>query len=150
MSILVRNGAMTRILITPEISVDDNEFQETFIQSGGPGGQNVNKVATTVQLRFDVARSLSLPEHVRQRLMMLAGRRLTKDGVLVLVGRQFRTQERNRADARERLLELIRAAAAIPRVRRPTSLKRSVKERRLDAKNKHGTVKRLRSKPPAD
>jgi ribosome-associated protein len=150
MSILVRNGPMARIRITPEISVDENEFQESFIQSGGPGGQNVNKVATAVQLRFDVEGSPSLPEDVRLRLIMLAGRRLTKDGVLVLVGRQFRTQERNRADARERLLELIRAAAAIPRVRRPTRLKRSIKERRLDTKNKHSTVKRLRSKPPAD
>jgi ribosome-associated protein len=150
MSIFVRNGAMARIRVTPGIAIDESEFHESFIQSAGPGGQNVNKVATAVQLRFDVGRSTSLPENVRQRLTALAGRRLTKDGVLVLVGRQFRTQERNRADARERLLELIRAAAAIPRVRRPTRFKRSVKERRLDAKNKHGTVKRLRSKPPAD
>ena len=146
----MRNGAMPKIQVTSGIAIDENELQESFIQSAGPGGQNVNKVATAVQLRFDVAHSASLPENVRQRLMTLAGRRLTKDGVLVLVGRQFRAQERNRADARERLLGLIRAAAAIPRVRRPTRLKRSVKERRLDAKNKHGTVKQLRSKPPAD
>ena len=98
---------MALIRIDPRLSIDESEITESFIQASGPGGQNVNKVATAVELRFDVARSPSLPEGVRRRLMALAGRRLTQEGVLVLFARQYRTQERNRADALARLIDLI-------------------------------------------
>ncbi len=111
---------MARIEITPAIGIDESELEERFVQASGPGGQNVNKVASAVQLRFDVARSPSLPEHVRQRLKALSGRRLTQDGVLVIDARRHRTQERNRADARERLAALIREAAAPQKPRRAT------------------------------
>ena len=107
------------IQVTPDIALDESELLESFVRSSGPGGQNVNKVETAVQLRFDVRRSPSLPEGVRQRLERLAGRRLTQDGVLVLTAQRFRTQERNRQDALERLLALIREAAVPPVARRP-------------------------------
>jgi ribosome-associated protein len=133
--------------VTPTISIDESELEESFIASAGPGGQNVNKVATAVQLRFDVARSPSLPDPVRHRLIALSGTRLTKDGVLVLTGRQFRTQERNRADVRERLAELIREAAVIPKTRKPTRPTHASKERRLEGKKARAQVKRSRGRP---
>jgi ribosome-associated protein len=133
--------------ITPTLSIDEAELHESFIASAGPGGQNVNKVATAVQLRFDVVRSPALPDPVRLRLIALSGSRLTKDGVLVLTGRQYRTQERNRADVRARLIELVREAAVIPKKRRPTKPTRASKEKRLEGKKKHANLKRSRGRP---
>jgi ribosome-associated protein len=141
---------MARISVTPTIDLDESELEESFIQSTGPGGQNVNKVATAVQLRFDVARSKSLPEYVRQRLLQVAGRKLTKEGVLIITARRFRTQERNRQDARDRLLELIHEATHVTPPRRATKPPRATKKRRLDIKKKHGTLKRLRGRPAED
>jgi ribosome-associated protein len=132
--------------VTPEIAIDENELHEQFIQASGPGGQNVNKVATAVQLRFDVARSPSLPEAVRQRLTALAGRRMTAGGELVLTARTHRTQERNRDEARQRLIALIRQAAVAPKPRRPTRPTLASKQRRLDAKTVRAGIKRMRSK----
>ncbi|MBY0294665.1 MAG: aminoacyl-tRNA hydrolase [Methylobacterium sp.] len=129
---------------TPSITIDEAELEESFVRASGPGGQNVNKVATAVQLRFDVRRSPSLPNAVAIRLMALAGRRLTADGVLVITAQAHRTQERNRAEARERLAELVREAAVPPKVRRPTRPTLASKTRRLDAKKSRGAVKRLR------
>jgi ribosome-associated protein len=141
---------MGKIRITAHIALDENELEETFVLASGPGGQNVNKVSSAVQLRFNVALSPSLPEPVRFRLMKLAGSKLTKDGVLVLTGRQFRDQVRNRADVRERLVELIRAAAVTPKKRRPTRPPRAAKENRLQRKKKHAELKRARAKPRGD
>jgi ribosome-associated protein len=141
---------MTRIAVTPELAIDDSELDESFVQATGPGGQNVNKVATAVQLRFDAAGSLSLPAQVRERLSLLAGRRMTKDGVLILTARRYRTQERNREDARERLVELIREAAHVAPPRRATKLPRAAKKRRQDYKKKHATLKRQRRRPHED
>jgi ribosome-associated protein len=138
---------MATLHVTPQIVIDEDELRERFIQASGPGGQNVNKVATAVQLRFDVARSPSLPEDVRRRLMTLAGRRLTQDGVLVLIARTARTQERNRAEVRDRLVELIRQASIAPKPRRPTRPTLASKRRRFDAKSVRSTVKRNRAKP---
>jgi ribosome-associated protein len=108
------------IPVTPHLSIDEDEIAETFIRGSGPGGQNVNKVASAVQLRFDVLNSPSLPEDVKARLSGLAGRRLTQDGVLVISAQRFRTQERNREDALSRLVELIRLATERPKPVRPT------------------------------
>lgn len=141
---------MGKIRITPHITLDDSEIEETFVLASGPGGQNVNKVSSAVQLRFNVALSPSLPEPVRFRLMALAGGKLTKGGVLVLTARRFRDQIRNRADVRERLVELIRAAAVTPKKRRPTRPPRSAKENRLQTKKKHAELKRARAKPRGD
>ena len=141
---------MGKIRITAHIALDEGELEETFVLASGPGGQNVNKVSSAVQLRFNVALSLSLPEPVRFRLMKLAGSKLTKDGVLVLTGRQFRDQVRNRADVRERLVELIRAAAVTPKKRRPTKPPRAAKENRLQRKKKHAELKRTRAMPRGD
>ena len=138
-----------RIFVTRSISLAPDEVSETFVRASGPGGQNVNKVATAVELRFDVARSPSLPERVRLRLAELSGRRLTGEGVLVLRADRFRTQERNRADALDRLLELIREAAVPPppprKATRPTL---GSKIRRVDEKKKRGAVKTLRRGRP--
>ena len=131
------------IRITETISLDEREIEERFVHASGPGGQNVNKVATAVQLRFDVAGS-SLPDDVRERLIRLAGRRLTKDGVLVITAQRHRAQDRNRQDARERLIELIRRAAVAPAPRRPTRPSRASRERRLDAKKRRSVLKQLR------
>jgi ribosome-associated protein len=139
---------MANIEITPHIVLQEAELEERFILASGPGGQNVNKVATAVQLRFDVAHSPSLPEDVRQRLIKLCGRRLTQDGVLILIARRHRTQERNRADARERLAALIRDAAVAPVPRRATRPTLGSKRRRLEAKSIRAAVKRTRGRAP--
>ena len=133
------------IRVTRSIQLDESEIEEQFVRASGPGGQNVNKVASAVQLRFDAARSPALPEDVRARLMELAGRRLTREGVIVISADRFRTQERNRADALERLLELIRAAAVRPMIRRATRPTLASKRRRLEGKQRRGQTKRERS-----
>lgn len=141
---------MARIRITESIAIEESEIEERFVQSSGPGGQNVNKVATAVQLRFDVVNSPSLPELTRAKLMRLAGRRLTGDGVLLIDARRYRTQERNRADAKARLVELIRRAA-MPEVKRiPTRPTLASKRRRLDTKKKRAATKYQRSPPQDD
>ncbi len=132
--------------VTRAIRIDDDELVEEFVRSSGPGGQNVNKVSTAVQLRFDVRRSPSLPEDVRERLLRLGGRRVTRDGVLVIDARRFRTQERNRRDARERLAALVRRAAERPRKRRATMPTRASVERRVKDKKKVGEKKRRRGR----
>ncbi|MEW5802802.1 MAG: alternative ribosome rescue aminoacyl-tRNA hydrolase ArfB [bacterium] len=132
------------IHITNTIAIDEKEIQEEFVRSSGPGGQNVNKVATAVQLRFNAAHSPSLPENVRQRLLRLAGRRITTDGVLVIAAQRFRTQERNRQDAVERLVELIRMATRQPKPRHKTGPTRASKERRLEAKRRRSEIKSSR------
>lgn len=131
--------------ITPAITIPDAELVERFVRSAGPGGQNVNKVATAVELRFDVAGSPSLPEPVRARLLARRDRRLTDDGVLVLSAQRFRTQDRNREDARERLAALIAAATVAPKKRIATKPSKGQKERRLGAKRERASVKRQRS-----
>ena len=136
------------IRITDKIAVDEAELEESFVRSSGPGGQNVNKLSTAVQLRFDVRRSLSLPNDVAIRLMKLAGSRLTNDGVIVILAQRHRTQERNRADARERLVELIRAAATPPKPRRATKPTKASKQRRLESKKRRSGVKSLRQGRP--
>jgi ribosome-associated protein len=135
------------IAITADMTLDEREISETFIRASGPGGQNVNKVASAAQLRFDVAASPSLPEPVKARLARLAGQRLTQDGVIVITARRFRSQERNREDARERLVALIRRAAEPPRPRRKTRPSAAQREARLSAKGRRARVKQLRAGP---
>ena len=135
------------IRVTRTISIDEGELHEEFVRASGPGGQNVNKVATAVQLRFDVRACASLPEDVRERLVGLAGRRMTDRGVLILDARRFRTRERNRKDARDRLVALIRRAAQRPKTRRKTQPTLASKKRRLDTKRRRGQTKRLRRPP---
>ena len=130
--------------ITPIIAINESEIQLDFIRAAGPGGQHVNKAATAVQLRFDARSSPSLPDYVRERLMRLAGNRVTEDGTLIITSRRFRSQERNRHDAIDRLVELIRKAAEEPRLRRKTKSSRAARQRRLDAKHRRGQTKRLR------
>ena len=132
------------------LHIHESELEERFVHATGPGGQNVNKVASAVQLRFDVRRSPSLPDDVRRRLMALCGRRLTMEGVLVLVARRHRTQERNRAEARERLAALVAAAAEPVLKRRPTRPTLGSKQRRLEGKSLRAVVKRARGRPPED
>lgn len=135
------------IQITPTIAIDESEIQFEFIRASGPGGQNVNRVATAVQLRFDARNSPSLPDAVRARLTRLAGRRMTKDGILIITAQRFRSQERNRRDAIDRLIDLIRRAARKPKIRRKTKPTRASKKRRLEAKHSRSEKKRLRQKP---
>src|SRR5436190_23107137 len=136
------------IRITNSIAIDEGELEERFIRASGPGGQNVNKLATAVQLRFDVRRSPSLPEPVRARLEKLAGSRLTRDGVLVIAAQRFRTQERNRQDALDRLIELIARAAVAPKPRRPTKPTAASRARRLEGKKRRATIKGWRGSKP--
>jgi ribosome-associated protein len=137
------------IRITNSIVIDPREIEERFIRASGPGGQNVNKVATAVQLRFDVRHSPSLSDPVRTRLTHLAGRRLTQDGVLVITAQRHRTQERNRQDALDRLIELVREAAIPPTPRRPTRPTFASKQRRLETKKRRSTIKGHRQGKPA-
>ncbi|MDH3199153.1 MAG: alternative ribosome rescue aminoacyl-tRNA hydrolase ArfB [Candidatus Krumholzibacteria bacterium] len=132
------------IRVTRTIGIEESELRFEFVRASGPGGQNVNKVATAVQLRFDVAHSQSLPEWVRARLMGLAGRRVTRDGVLVIRASRHRTQERNRQDAVDRLVALVREAAKRPKVRRSTAPTRASREARLDEKRRQSRRKRTR------
>jgi len=138
------------IQITTGIAIDETEIVESFIHASDADGQNVNKVATAVQLRFDVRRSPSLPHAVRERLERLAGRRLTRDGVLVITAQRHRTQGRNREDALARLVELIRRAAVPPVPRRPTRPSKAEKRRRLEGKLRRGVTKRLRRVEPEE
>jgi ribosome-associated protein len=137
------------IQVTSSISIDERELEERFIRASGPGGQNVNKLSTAVQLRFDVRRSPSLPAGVRARLERLAGQRLTRDGVLVITAQRHRTQERNRQDALDRLIELIRRAAVPPVPRRPTRPTAGSRERRLQSKKQRSNIKGLRQGKPS-
>jgi ribosome-associated protein len=131
--------------ISPAIAIPDEELIERFVRSSGPGGQNVNKLSTAVELRFDAMNSPSLPEDLRARLLARRDRRITEDGVIVLSAQRFRTQDRNREDARERLADLIRAALVVPKKRVATKPTRASKERRLSSKRERATVKRTRS-----
>ena len=135
----------TALEITPTLSIPDNELVERFVRASGAGGQNVNKVATAVELRFDIAASPSLPEPLRARLLARRDRRVTDEGVLVIDAQRFRTQDRNRQDARERLAALIAAALVVPKKRIATKPSRAAKARRLDAKRGRSEVKRGRS-----
>jgi ribosome-associated protein len=140
----------TPIRITGSLAIDPDEIQESFVRAAGPGGQHVNTTSTAVQLRFDVRRSPSLPDDVRQRLERLAGRRLTRDGVLVLVAQGQRSQLRNREEALARLVELILEATHKPVPRVKTKVSRAAKRRRVDDKKRHGTVKSLRRARSSD
>jgi ribosome-associated protein len=137
---------MARIAITDAVSIGEEELEESFVLASGPGGQNVNKVSSAVQLRFDAKRSPSLDEDLRGRLCALAGRRLSKDGILVITARNHRTQERNRSEARARLVELIRRAATPPKPRRATKPPRASKERRLESKHRQSKLKHRRGR----
>jgi ribosome-associated protein len=136
------------IRVTAQINIDEREIEENFVRASGPGGQNVNKLSTAVQLRFDVRGSPSLPAEVRARLERLAGARLTRDGVLVIIAQRHRTQARNREDALDRLIALIRQAAIAPRPRRSTRPSKAARQRRVDTKKRRSSVKRLRRAKP--
>jgi ribosome-associated protein len=129
------------IPVTPRIALDERELEESFIRASGPGGQNVNKVSTAVQLRFDARGSPNIPDDVRARLLRLAGHRATQDGVIIVTAQEFRSQDRNRAAAREVLFELIRRATVVPVKRRPTRPTLGSKERRLESKTRRAGIK---------
>ena len=135
------------LTITPELAIEESELEERFVRASGPGGQNVNKVATAVQLRFDVRRS-SLPDAIRERLLRLAAHRASANGVLTIEARRFRTQEQNRQDARQRLAALIRKATDLPKPRRATKPTLATKRRRIEGKRSRGQLKRLRRATP--
>jgi ribosome-associated protein len=135
--------------ITPTLALDEREIDERFVRASGPGGQNVNKVATAVELRFDVAAS-SLPAEVKQRLVSLAGKRMTLEGVLLIDSREYRTQAQNRAAARVRLTALIRQATIVPVRRRKTAVTKAAKQRRLATKKRRAEIKSGRSRPSGD
>lgn len=135
------------IKVTETITIDEKELHEDFVRASGPGGQHVNKVSTAVQLRFDAAHSSALPTDVRDRLIVLAGRRITEEGVIVIEAQRFRSQERNRQDARERLVRLIRKAAERPKPRRKTQPTAASKTRRLEHKRRRAHIKRIRQTP---
>lgn len=137
------------IRVTANINIDEREIEESFVRASGPGGQNVNKLATAVQLRFNVRESPSLSSAARARLERLAGSRLTRDGVLVIIAQRHRTQARNREDALQRLVDLIRRAAIEPRLRRPTRPSKASRERRVEAKKHRAGLKRLRQAKPS-
>ena len=137
------------IRVTDAIALDEREIEESFVRASGPGGQNVNKVASAVQLRFDVRRSPSLPNEVAVRLAKLAGRRMTQDGVLVITAQRFRSQEQNRQDALERLTALIRQASVRPVPRRKTKPTLASKQRRLEGKSRRAQIKSLRTSRPS-
>ena len=137
------------IQVTDTISIDESELSESFVRASGPGGQNVNKVSSAVQLRFDVRHSPSLPNDVAIRLMRLAGKRLTKEGVIVIVAQAHRDQTRNRADARERLFDLIRQAAVRPVPRRATKVPKAQKRKRIEGKKHRSAIKSLRGGKPS-
>jgi ribosome-associated protein len=138
------------IPVTADIALDERDIEESFIRASGPGGQNVNKVASAVQLRFNLRGARSLPEVVRVRLETLGGQRVSSDGVLVITAQRFRSQERNRADALERLVALVRRAASPPRPRRPTRPSAAARERRLTQKARRSRLKRERATAPDD
>jgi ribosome-associated protein len=145
--VVPRSLGRSMIRVTRRIAIDEEELHEDFVRASGPGGQHVNRVATAVKLRFDVGRSPSLPEDVRRRLMRLAGKRVTEEGELVIDARRFRSQERNRRDARERLVALIRKAAEKPKPRLKTKPTAASKRRRLEEKRRRSAIKRSRVKP---
>jgi ribosome-associated protein len=130
--------------VTPTLAIDESELEERFVRASGPGGQNVNKVATAVELRFDAARSAALPGDAKERLRTIAGTRMTADGVLVVDARRFRTQGQNREDARERLADLLRQALVRPKRRRKTKPTRAAVERRIESKRRRSESKRAR------
>ena len=137
------------IRVAPRIEIDERELQESFVRASGPGGQNVNKVETAVQLRFDAAASPGLPDDVKERLRGIAGSRMTSEGVVIIVAQRFRTQDRNREDARERLFELLRKAAVRPLARRPTRPTLGSQKRRLEGKSHRAGIKKLRTAKPS-
>ncbi len=136
--------------ITSTLVLGEDEIEERFVRSSGPGGQHVNKVATAVQLRFDVRRSPSLPDHIRDRLLLIAGNRISEDGILIIEARRFRTQERNRRDARERLISLLRHAIIVPKIRKPGRPTAASRAKRIEAKKRRGIIKRLRRGATSD
>jgi ribosome-associated protein len=138
------------LVITDDIAINDDELHESFVRASGPGGQNVNKSSTAVQLRLDLMRSPSLPRELKQRAARVAGRRLNRDGIIVVVGRRFRSQERNRADVRERLAALLRKAAEPPPPRRATKVPQAAKRKRLADKKKRSERKAIRATPAGD